>query len=203
MLVFKDSYLKIVPNSQMKKLAEISNKILNNAQEAQVYSKKIAYAELFVPPSSERKQGERDSDGDGTDEDEMEDEDDMEDDDSRVDGTDDDGNESSGSERQLRRSSAPSTMTNEHKDEAGTQEITDPLFSRCVSTYVPKFQATIDVASTQASELPLGAQSPVTKSTNAEEAVDGLGKETGALGSSFPNTPAPPLAPPSIALQTL
>ncbi len=40
MLVFKDSYLKIVPNSQMKKLAEISNKILNNAQEAQVYAKK-------------------------------------------------------------------------------------------------------------------------------------------------------------------
>ncbi len=41
MLVFKDSYLKIVPNNMMMKLVEISNKILNNAQDAQVYAKKL------------------------------------------------------------------------------------------------------------------------------------------------------------------
>ena len=78
MLVFKDSYLKIVPNALMKKLAEISNKILNNAQEAMVYSKKIAHAELIVPPSSERQQGvgsdgEEDDDFEGDDEEEDED----------------------------------------------------------------------------------------------------------------------------------
>ena len=78
MLVFKDSYLKIVPNALMKKLAEISNKILNNAQEAMVYSKKIAHAELIVPPSYERQQG---VGSDGEEDDEFEDDDEEEDED--------------------------------------------------------------------------------------------------------------------------
>jgi hypothetical protein len=111
---------------------------------------KIAHAELLVPPSSERKQGESASDGDGTDEDEMEDENDMEDEDSRVDVTDDDGNESSGTETRLGGSSATSTSTNEQKDEAGSQKVTDASFLG-VSTFVSESQPSIEVASTQAS----------------------------------------------------